>query len=55
VKSAGLGLLKENFSVYLVEDAIKGINIEKAQNDLKIMLDKGATLIKTEEVIRLLS
>jgi nicotinamidase/pyrazinamidase len=55
VKSAGLGLLKENFSVYLVEDAIKGINIEKAQNDLKIMLDNGATLIKTEEVIRLLS
>lgn len=51
VKEFTLGLLKENFKVQLVFDAIKGLNEFQAALAIQEMLDNGAELIKTREII----
>lgn len=52
VKFVALGLRREGFSVYLAEDAIKGINEKNAQNDLESMINNEIKLIKVDDIIR---
>ena len=51
VKQFTLGLLKENFLVQLVEDAIAGINDLSTEYAIVQMVNHGAKLVKTEEII----
>lgn len=50
VDQAVNGLLERDIEVYVVEDAIKGINPENAENARKRWLERGAETVSTEEV-----
>lgn len=50
VKAAVLGLLKRDIIVYLVKDAIKGINKKDAQQAIQEMVSKGAKLTTVEKI-----
>ena len=51
VKDAVLGMLDRGIEVYLVTDAIAGINENSAKKFLKRMYSKGAIPVKTAEVL----
>lgn len=51
VKAAVLGLLKRDYNVSLVTDAVKAITKEGEEKALKEMKDAGAVFTTTEEVI----
>lgn len=51
VKDAVLGMLERNIDVYLVEDAIKGIDEKASEEALEEMYSRGAIPVKTKEVI----
>jgi len=55
VKEAVEGLLKRGVKVYLVTDAIKGINEEQAKKTLEDLSSKGVHLLKCKEVIHLIN
>lgn len=50
VKAAVLGLLKRDIKVYIVKDAIKGINEKDSQQAIQEMLSKGAKLTTVEKI-----
>lgn len=52
VKDAVLGLLKRGIEVYLVTDAIKGIDKKESQKAIDEMVQKGAFLIKSDEILK---
>ncbi|NJE77477.1 isochorismatase family protein, partial [Thermococcus sp. ES12] len=45
VRATALDALKEGFEVYLLQDAIKGINAEDEEKALKELKEKGANVI----------
>lgn len=51
VRESVLGLLNAHFKVYLVEDAIKGINESNSKTALEEMAENGACFVKTREII----
>ncbi len=51
VKAAVEGLLKHNIQVYLVTDAIKGINSKQVKKDLAYFKDQGVKLVTTRKII----
>lgn len=50
VKAAVLGLLKRDINVYIVKDAIKGINEKDSQQAIQEMLSKGAKLTTVDKI-----
>ncbi len=52
VKHAVEGLLERQYEVYVVEDAIKGVDKEKTANLIKEWKGKGATLRTTEDILQ---
>ncbi len=52
VKDAVLGFLKLGIKVYVVSDAIKGINKNDVDNAVKLMKDKGAIFVTTNKIIQ---
>ena len=50
VKAAVLGLLKRDIEVYIVKDAIKGINEKDSQQAIQEMLSKGAKLTTVDKI-----
>lgn len=53
VEAAVNGFIDNEIKVFLVEDAIKGINIDEENNEEKAierMVDKGAVLVETETI-----
>ena len=50
VKAAVLGLLKRDVEVYIVKDAIKGINEKDSQQAIQEMLSKGAKLTTVDKI-----
>jgi len=50
VKAAVLGLLKRDIKVYLVTDAIKGIDETKSKKAIQEMINKGAKLTTVEKI-----
>jgi len=52
VKECVEGLLKKNLNVYLVIDAIKGIDEKKEKNFIEYAFSKGTSLIKTSVLFK---
>lgn len=52
VKAAVKGLLKRKYKVYVVEDAIKGIDFTDTKNTLKFFEKKGVIFVETKDVLR---
>ena len=50
VRATALDALKEGFEVYLLQDAIKGINAEDEEKALKELKEKGANIIDSTEL-----
>ena len=51
IKDAVLGMIDRNVEVYLVEDAISGIDEKLTKESLEKMYNSGVKQIKTEEVL----
>ena len=52
IKADVLGMQKRDVQCYVVEDAIKGINPETSKEALDEMIDSGARLVRTEDILR---
>jgi len=52
VKNTALGGLNLGYQVFVLEDAIKGVDVNKGDSERAInyLLDKGASLIKLEDI-----
>ncbi|RMA97917.1 nicotinamidase [Hydrogenothermus marinus] len=52
VKNTVLGGLNLGYQVFVLEDGIKGVDVNEGDSEkaLNLMLDKGATLIKFEDI-----
>jgi nicotinamidase/pyrazinamidase len=51
VKAAVLGLLERGYKVAIVEDAISGVTAEGSQSAIDEMVQAGAELVRTEDVL----